>query len=234
MNCALNLDKCNSFVTSPKRLHRLWCPSSFLSNVYFPKCETDGHECLMLKVKESLYGPRQALGVSGVWRPVISRKSAHGSGKLSPEDTGHLTPQKYFWCSFCYKLNRLQGSSAAGSIMSMTLWGIEPTTFRLLVQCINQLRQPVPPCLMLRFRNSRDLTVLCHIYIHGLYRDNFTFPEVEKKSQLSSPTTRKSAPAHVTILQHNFLTNSIKIIILSYHLCLGTIWDFKINILGRT
>jgi len=83
--------------------------------------------------------------------------------RLSPEDTAHLTLQKYFWF-FCYRLSRPQGSNAAGSIVSVTPSGIEPTTFRLVTQGLNQLRQREPLCLMPGLRNSRNFTPLCHIY----------------------------------------------------------------------
>ena len=43
------------------------------------------------------------------------------------------------------RLSRPQDHSAAGSIKSMTPTGMEPTTFQLAAQCLNQLRHHVPP-----------------------------------------------------------------------------------------
>jgi hypothetical protein len=79
---------------------------------------------------------------------------------------------------FCYRLSRTSGNSAAGSInqwkVPMTLSGIEPVTFQLVVQCLNQLCYYVPPkaaysskMLMLVFERTwcQNSGVLCGQYL---------------------------------------------------------------------
>ena len=64
---------------------------------------------------------------------------------FEPYAPAALTPQEIFLVLITVKrLSRPQGHSAAGRIMSMknpvTATGIEPATFWLVVQCLNQLR----------------------------------------------------------------------------------------------
>jgi hypothetical protein len=51
---------------------------------------------------------------------------------------------------FCYRLNRHQGHSAAGRIMSMknSNDNIEPATFRLVAEYLNHLRYRQPRNIM--------------------------------------------------------------------------------------
>jgi hypothetical protein len=56
-----------------------------------------------------------------------------------------LPYMKYSWKTFSQSLSRLQGHGAAGSFKSKTQFGIEPATFQLVAQCLNQLRHRVPP-----------------------------------------------------------------------------------------
>jgi hypothetical protein len=65
---------------------------------------------------------------------------------LSALRTGRFYPPgKIYGTHFCWRLNRPQGHSAAGKIMSMKISmepsGIESATFRLVAQCPNQLHQ---------------------------------------------------------------------------------------------
>ena len=77
--------------------------------------------------------------------------------RLSALRTGRLyLPGNMPGTHFCQRLSRPQGLSAAGRIMSiMTPKGIEPATFRLVAQCLNQLRYRVPlHKLMCRLQNA--------------------------------------------------------------------------------
>ena len=97
-----------------------------------------------VKVKQSHYRPGQALRVSGGWDFQISRQSAHEGGKVvSPTHRPPLPPGNIPGTHFCWRLSRPQGHTAAGR----TPPGIEPATFRLVAQCLNQLRHRVPPLL---------------------------------------------------------------------------------------
>jgi hypothetical protein len=75
--------------------------------------------------------------------------------KLSALPVGRcLPPRKIPGTHFCQKLSRpriivrLDGLDQLKNPMTST--GIEPATFRLLAQCLNQLRYRVPPTEILR------------------------------------------------------------------------------------
>jgi hypothetical protein len=100
------------------------------------------------KVKQSHYRPGQALKVPGGWGSRISRQSAHEGGKIvSPTHRPQKKKKKIPGTHFCYRLSRPQGHSAAEGYqwqIPMTPSGIEPATFRLVAQCLIQLRHHVP------------------------------------------------------------------------------------------
>ena len=100
--------------------------------------------------KQSHYRPGEALRVPGGWGSQISRQSTHEGGKVvSPTHRPPLPPRKYSWYSFLLETESTPGATVRPEGLCqwkipMTL-GIEPATFRLVAQCLNQLRQRVPP-----------------------------------------------------------------------------------------
>ena len=105
-----------------------------------------------VKVKQSLYRSGQAVRILGGGGPQISRWSAHKCGKvvrlrhwppLRPGDTAGTYS--------CWRSSRSQDHSTAGRMISMKIYGIELATFRLLKQCLNPLRNCVPPQLNRRY-----------------------------------------------------------------------------------
>jgi hypothetical protein len=110
------------------------------------------------KVKQSLYRPGQALSVPGGWGPHICRMSANDTVRLSALRMGRLyLPENIAGTHFCQRLCRPQDHSGAGRIQSITSSGIEFATFRLLAQCLDQLRHPVPRA----FSGIIGLSVFC-------------------------------------------------------------------------
>ena len=68
--------------------------------------------------------------------------------RLSAQRTGRLYPPGNIpGTHCCQRLNQPQGHNAAGGIVTQS--GIEPATFRLVAQCLNQLRHRVPPVKLL-------------------------------------------------------------------------------------
>ena len=69
--------------------------------------------------------------------------------RLSALRTGHLyPPRKYYWYSFLLEAEptpvaTVRPEGLCQWKIPMTLWGIEPETFRLVAQCLNQLRHRV-------------------------------------------------------------------------------------------
>jgi hypothetical protein len=106
--------------------------------------------CLGIKkVKLSRYRPGQALRVPRGWGSRISRQSAHEGGNVvSPTQPAVFTPRKDSWYSFLLEAESTPGPQCDRKDchwkIPVTPSGIEPATFRLVAQCLNQLRHRVP------------------------------------------------------------------------------------------
>jgi hypothetical protein len=116
------------------------------------------------KVKQSHFRPRQALRVPGGWCYKSSWQSTHEGGKIvSPTHRPPLPPRKYSWYSFLLeaesikKLAEVKYLRTDFSLLTtsrpeglyqwkipVTTSGIEPATFQLVAQCLNQPRHHVP------------------------------------------------------------------------------------------
>jgi hypothetical protein len=95
----------------------------------------------MVKVKQSLYRPEQALRDPGGCGSQISRQSAHVGGTHGPPLPPPPPPRKYFCYSFL-----LETVSTPGRLEGLCQWKIpmtpsviEPPTFRFVAHCLNQL-----------------------------------------------------------------------------------------------
>ena len=100
----------------------------------------------MLKVKQSLNMPGQALRVTGSWGSQISRKSAYDGGKvINPTHRPPLSPRKYSCYSFLLEAESTPGTwwGRKDYVMEKFQWHHRETTFRLVSQCLQQLRYRV-------------------------------------------------------------------------------------------
>ena len=98
-----------------------------------------------VNVKQSLYRPGQTQRIPGGWGSQISRQSAHKDGQVfrpthrPPLPTGN-TPCTHFCRGWVNPRAIVRPEGLCQWKIPMTTSGIEPATFRLVAQCLNQLR----------------------------------------------------------------------------------------------
>ena len=121
---------------------------SFVSRLT-SKLSNDLKVKVKVKVNQSHYSSEQALRVPEGWGSHISRQSAHESGKVvSPPHRPSLVQRKYSRYSFLLEAESKPIVRQEGLCqwkIPMTPSGIEPATFRLVTQYLNQLCYDVSP-----------------------------------------------------------------------------------------
>jgi hypothetical protein len=120
------------------------------------------------KVKQSHYWPGQAQRVPGGWGSQSSRQSAHEGGKVV--SLTHRPPLPLVLISVRGRVDRRSIVRPGGLSqwkIPMTPSGIEPATFRLVAQCLNELRhqQRAPKKLYVWVIYRQLLTYLLTYYL---------------------------------------------------------------------
>ena len=138
----------------------LWRIAQFLSN--------------SKKVKQSHHGPGLAQRVPGGLGSQISRQSAHEGGKVvRPTHRPPLYPQEIFLILISVRVwvnprAKVRPEGLCQWKIQMTPSGIKPATFRLVAQCLNQLRYRIAPLVILGMFNA--WLGYCRLWAFGFHK----------------------------------------------------------------
>jgi hypothetical protein len=91
-----------------------------------------------------LFVPYRPLGFQEVEAPRFPDNRHMKVVRLSALRTGRLYPRRYPWYSFLLEAESTHRMAGRIKSIQITPSGIEPATFRLVAQCLNQLRHRVP------------------------------------------------------------------------------------------
>jgi hypothetical protein len=96
-------------------------------------------QIIVTQVQQSLYRPGQVLRVPGAWGSHIQDNGHMKVIRLSVLRTGHLYPSGYIRGTQVDTRAVVRSEGLCQRKVLMTPQGIEPATFRLVAQCLNQL-----------------------------------------------------------------------------------------------
>jgi len=113
--------------------------------------DKERYDVARTKAKQPHYRPEQALSVPGGWGSQSLRQLAHEGGKVFSPTHWPPLPQETYLVLISFRgwvdpraIVRPEGLCQRKN--PRTQLGIEPATFRLVAQCLNQLRHRIHRC----------------------------------------------------------------------------------------